>query len=182
MEAEAEGLFHPAVEQGVELPPGALIGWLLEAGEEVPAAVALRRRPASPQAAPEAEAAVAAEPAGPGTHRLAPVGLFVSPNARRVARERGVDVDPAAAAPARTGASSPPTCSRLREPAAAAPAAGRPSVVSPLVRRDAAAAGVDLGSVPASGPGGKIRRADVIAAAAPAGAAPSRARRRRSSR
>jgi pyruvate dehydrogenase E2 component (dihydrolipoamide acetyltransferase) len=39
-------------------------------------------------------------------------------------------------------------------------------VVSPLVRRDAVAAGVDLGSVPASGPGGKIRRADVTAAAA----------------
>ena len=54
----------------------------------------------------------------------------------------------------------------LEQPAVAAPAAGagRPSVVSPLVRRDAVAAGVDLGSVPA-GPGGKIRRADVTAAA-----------------
>ena len=52
---------------------------------------------------------------------------------------------------------------------AAAAEAQRPSVVSPLVRRDAVAAGVDLGSVPA-GPGGKIRRADVTAAAARQGA------------
>ena len=37
VEAEAEGLFHPAVAQGSELPPGALVGWLLAEGEAVPA-------------------------------------------------------------------------------------------------------------------------------------------------
>jgi len=52
-------------------------------------------------------------------------------------------------------------------------------VVSPLVRRDAAAAGVDLGAVVASGPGGKVLRSDVAAAArqaaaqAPASASPA---------
>ena len=33
--AAGTGLFHPAVQSGAELPPGALIGWLLEAGEEL---------------------------------------------------------------------------------------------------------------------------------------------------
>ena len=36
VEAEGSGLFHPAVESGAELPPGALIGWLLEVGEALP--------------------------------------------------------------------------------------------------------------------------------------------------
>ena len=39
-------------------------------------------------------------------------------------------------------------------------------VGSPLVRRAAAAAGVDLGAVAASGPGGRITRSDIAAAAA----------------
>ena len=38
VEAEGSGLFHPVVESGAELPPGALIGWLLEAGEALPGA------------------------------------------------------------------------------------------------------------------------------------------------
>jgi pyruvate dehydrogenase E2 component (dihydrolipoamide acetyltransferase) len=46
------------------------------------------------------------------------------------------------------------------------PPATRPGSVSPLVRRDAAAAGVDLATVAGTGPGGKILRADVAAAAA----------------
>jgi pyruvate/2-oxoglutarate dehydrogenase complex dihydrolipoamide acyltransferase (E2) component len=167
VEAEAEGLFHPAVEQGAELPPGALVGWLLAAGEEVPAASAAAPT-ASPQAAPEAETVVAAEP-GALTPPARTGRQFVSPNARRVARERGVEVTQLRG----TGPGGRVvTADVLEAPesAAVAPAGGRPSVVSPLVRRDAVAAGVDLGSVPASGPGGKIRRADVIAAAARLGA------------
>ncbi len=167
VEAEAEGLFHPAVEQGAELPPGALVGWLLAAGEEVPAASAAAPT-ASPQAAPEAETVVAAEP-GALTPPARTGRQFVSPNARRVARERGVEVTQLRG----TGPGGRVITADVLEapePAAAAPAAGRSSVVSPLVRRDAVAAGVDLGSVPASGPGGKVRRADVIAAAARQGA------------
>jgi pyruvate/2-oxoglutarate dehydrogenase complex dihydrolipoamide acyltransferase (E2) component len=48
-------------------------------------------------------------------------------------------------------------------------------VGSPLVRRDAAAAGVDLVSVAPSGPGGKVRRADISAAGAQVPAAPAEA-------
>ena len=84
VEAEAEGLFHPAVAQGSELPPGALVGWLLAEGEAVPATAAAA--PAAPTAAPQAaETVVAAEP-GALTPPIQTGRQFVSPNARRVAR------------------------------------------------------------------------------------------------
>ncbi len=56
----------------------------------------------------------------------------------------------------------------MLDAAAAAPGVPgpAPTVVSPLVRRDAAAAGVDLGAVVATGPGGTVLRSDVVAAAA----------------
>jgi pyruvate dehydrogenase E2 component (dihydrolipoamide acetyltransferase) len=158
VEAEEAGLFHPAVASGVELPPGALIGWLLEAGEEVPSGAAALEEPPPPPIPAEATAPVPAEPGA-----LTRTGrLFASPNARRVARERGIDI-------ARLNGTGPNgrivTADVLG--AAAAPDGPRPApkVVSPLARRDAAAAGVDLGAVTGSGPGGTVRRSDVTAAA-----------------
>jgi pyruvate/2-oxoglutarate dehydrogenase complex dihydrolipoamide acyltransferase (E2) component len=164
VEAEGAGLFHPAVASGVELPPGALIGWLLEAGEQVPSASASASASApapSPDVLAESPVPVAGEPGA-----ITRTGrLFASPNARRVAGERGVDT-------ARLNGTGPGgriiTADVLD--ATAVPAASEqappPRVVSPLVRRDAAAAGVDLGSVVATGPGGKVLRSDVLAAAA----------------
>jgi pyruvate/2-oxoglutarate dehydrogenase complex dihydrolipoamide acyltransferase (E2) component len=160
VEAEGSGLFHPVVESGAELPPGALIGWLLEAGEELPAAVA----------------GTAPAPQAP-----APTGrLFSSPNARRIARERGIDIaglngtgpggriitaDVLDAAAAQPAAPAPqPAAPAAQQSAPATPAIG-PQSVTPLVRRDAAAAGVDLAAVVGTGPGGKILRSDVAAAA-----------------
>jgi pyruvate/2-oxoglutarate dehydrogenase complex dihydrolipoamide acyltransferase (E2) component len=170
VEAEGTGLFHPAVASGVELPPGTLIGWLLEAGEQVPAssasspssALSAASAPApSPDVLAESPVPVAGEPgAVTRTGRL-----FVSPNARRVAGERGVDI-------ARLNGTGPggriitaDVLDAAAVPVAPAPALA-PQVVSPLVRRDAAAAGADLGSVVATGPGGKVLRSDVLAAAA----------------
>jgi pyruvate dehydrogenase E2 component (dihydrolipoamide acetyltransferase) len=170
VEAEAAGLFHPAVAQGSELPPGALVGWLLAEGEAVPAPSAAA--PSAPTAAPHpAEPVVAAEP-GALTPPTQTGRQFVSPNARRVARERGVDVTQLRGTGPSGRVITADVIDALEQPAVAASAAQAqgPGVVSPLVRRDAVAAGVDLGAVPA-GPGGKIRRADVIAAAARQGAA-----------
>ena len=171
VEAEAAGLFHPAVAQGSELPPGALVGWLLAEGEAVPTPSAAA--PSAPTAAPHpAEPVVAAEP-GALTPPTQTGRQFVSPNARRVARERGVDVTQLRGTGPSGRVITADVIDALEQPAVAASAAQAqgPGVVSPLVRRDAVAAGVDLGAVPA-GPGGKIRRADVIAAAARQGAAP----------
>ncbi len=154
---------------GTELPPGALIGWLLEAGEEPPGAAAGSPPPAA--AAPAAtgtpaatEAPAAAGPqAGPqnGAPPARTGRLFASPNARRVARERGIDV----ARLNGTGPGGRIITADVLDAAATAP--GVPGqVTSPLVRRDAAAARVDLGAVAGTGPGGKVLRSDVQAAAA----------------
>jgi pyruvate/2-oxoglutarate dehydrogenase complex dihydrolipoamide acyltransferase (E2) component len=157
VEAEASGLFHPAVESGAELPPGALIGWLLEAGEAPPGA------PATTPAAtpPEAQTPGAIQT----TQRL-----FSSPNARRVARDRGIDItqltgtgpngriitadvlDATAPQQATQQATQQPT--------------PRPKTASPLIRRHATAVGVDLATITGTGPGGKILRSDVTTAAA----------------
>ena len=78
-----------------------------------------------------------------------------------MARERGVDV----AQLNGTGPGGRIITADVPETAAApgVPArARRLKVVSPLVRRDAAAAGVDLGTVVATGPGGKVLRSDVL--------------------
>jgi pyruvate/2-oxoglutarate dehydrogenase complex dihydrolipoamide acyltransferase (E2) component len=171
VEAEGSGLFHPAVQPGAELPPGALIGWLLEAGEEIPSGAAALEEPPPPHIQAEAAAPVVGEPGA-----LTRTGrLFASPNARRVARERGFDITQLNG----TGPGGRIITADVLDAASAGPGTPGPAaqVVSPLVRRDAAAAGVDLGAVVASGPGGKVLRSDVAAAArrAPAAAAPAAA-------
>lgn len=62
VEAEAGGVFHPAVEVGASLAPGTVIGWLLDEGESRPGGSDEDTRP------------------------------FASPNARRVAAELDVDL------------------------------------------------------------------------------------------
>lgn len=62
VEAEAGGVFHPAVEVGASLAPGTVIGWLLDEGESMPGGSDEDSR------------------------------LFASPNARRVAAELAVDL------------------------------------------------------------------------------------------
>ena len=169
VEAEGTGLFHPAVASGVELPPGALIGWLLEAGEQVPSGTGTAAAPLAPLAALAPEAS----PDAPAQTQTPVVGepgaitrngrLFVSPNARRVAGQRGVDITQLNG----TGPGGRIITADVLEAAAAPGAlAPAPQIVSPLVRRDAAAAGVDLGTVVATGPGGKVLRSDIVTAAA----------------
>lgn len=70
VEAETGGHLHPVVAAGTTVAPGVVIAWLLAAGEAPPDAAATP---------PDAAAA-------PGGRLLA------SPNARRVAREAGVDL------------------------------------------------------------------------------------------
>lgn len=81
---------------------------------------------------------------------------------------------PAAAAPASTPAPAPAPPAAPSAPAPAAPAAGAAPgaavVVSPLVRRLATDAGIDVARVAGTGVGGRITRADVEAAIAAGGA------------
>ena len=160
VEAEASGMFHPVVGTGTDLVPGTLVGWLLAEGEEVPPGP---MTPASITSEPVVPTQVAA--AAPDQPALAdqsaPSGRkLVSPNARRIAAERGVDVQylngtgpNGRVIAADVLDARPPTTSTT------------PTVGSPLVRRAAAAAGVDLDTVSPTGPGGRVLRADVAAAA-----------------
>jgi pyruvate dehydrogenase E2 component (dihydrolipoamide acetyltransferase) len=90
VEAQAEGILGGVTAKtGDVVPVGQTIAWLLQPGEKPPAATAQaqtgRKMDSSPaaQAATPAAAAPAAAAAGP---------LQVSPKARRLAKEQGVDV------------------------------------------------------------------------------------------
>ncbi|WP_207478786.1 pyruvate dehydrogenase complex dihydrolipoamide acetyltransferase [Arenibaculum pallidiluteum] len=70
-----------------------------------------------------------------------------------------------AAAPAQASAQAP-----APKPAAAVPKAGERVIASPLARRMAEQAGLDLAALSGSGPGGRIVKADIEAAVAGGGA------------
>ncbi|MFZ9838878.1 MAG: pyruvate dehydrogenase complex dihydrolipoamide acetyltransferase [Opitutaceae bacterium] len=83
---------------------------------------------------------------------------------------------PAAAAPASAPAPAPTPAPAPQPPPApvAAPGPAGRIKASPLARKLAAAKGLDLARITGSGPGGRIRRADVLAAAAAPAAAAAR--------
>jgi pyruvate dehydrogenase E2 component (dihydrolipoamide acetyltransferase) len=141
VEAQAEGtLGGVSAKTGDVVPVGQTIAWLLQPGEKPPATTAqaqtgrkMESSPA-PQAAAPASAASAVATAGP---------VQVSPKARRLAKEHGVDVaklrgsgpggeivaeDVLAAAKAQTAApaasSAPPAAATPTAPARTAPSAG----------------------------------------------------------
>lgn len=134
VEAEADGIMARAVPNGTTLPPGAVLGWLLAPGEAAPAGAApVAAAVVVDQACPVAAAAPAAAGAHEGGRQ------FVSPNARRVAEQLGVDVSQVAG----TG----PNGRVVSEDVEAAAAAGSAKITSPLARRDAAQAGIDINAV-----------------------------------
>jgi pyruvate dehydrogenase E2 component (dihydrolipoamide acetyltransferase) len=163
VEAEAEGIMARAVPNGTTLPPGAVLGWLLAPGEAAPEG-----------AAPVAAPAVAETAASVGAPAVAIVHeggrQFVSPNARRVADQLGVDV----AQVAGTG----PNGRVVSEDVEAAAASGSAKITSPLARRDAAQAGIDINAMQTDN--GFVTRKDVreaisgqvVTPSAPAAAAP----------
>ena len=189
VDAEYDGTVKHLVDVGVMLKPGDVVGYIFEAGEDIPSELG------GASAAPAAEAAAAAEEEAapePAAVTLAAAAATTatgsdgriksSPAARRLARELGVDytqvagtgpggriveADVQAAADAGTAAGA----------GAAAPAAVAAADVkaSPLAKRLAAEKGVDLTRVRGTGPGGRIVQADIEAAAggaaAPAAAA-----------
>lgn len=156
VEAEDDGIFHPAVPSGSTLKPGAVVGWLLTPDEAVPSSSDDSLGDISDQASVDssgpARAESAAQPRSTAEDRFR-----ASPNARRVAREAGVDITTVRG----TGPSGRVITLDVTEVLAAVVAPGV-GTISPLVRRDAAAAGVDLRDLVGSGPGGQIRRADMV--------------------
>ena len=173
MEAFGAGVLRKIlVPAGSSVPVGGLIGVIAEPGEDIGALVAQAGggAPAAPGAKPAA--ASAAKPAAATETASRPAA--VPPQPRRedpAARTPALATDPTApvtpVAPAATAVSG--------EPAAPAAAGGRVKA-SPLARKIAAQSGVDLRLVHGSGPGGRVVRRDVEAAASVGGSAPAAAR------
>jgi len=115
-----------------------------------------RPGPVVEQVAPAAEAAAPAAPekmqAVPPPAPIAGERLFASPHARRVARERGIDIN--ALAGRGTGPNGRIVEKDVLDYAASVKA-------TPLAEKAAAEKGIELGSVAGTGVGGRITREDV---------------------
>ena len=154
--------------EGEAVPVGQLIAVIGDADEALPddllGSTAAAEAPA-PEPEPEAAPAAIAPAAAPtGEVRASPI-------ARRLARERGVDL-------ATITGSGPggriveADVLAAAEAAIAAAIAGR-ILASPLARRLAREQDLDLADIPGTGPNGRIVEADVNAAAAARAAAPT---------
>ena len=179
VDADATGTVKHAVEAGVTMKPGDVIGYIYAAGETIPSAGSSAPSAAAAAAAPTPAATAVAAPV-----RVATAGsALASPAARRLARELGVDhraltgTGPGGRiveADVRAAASAPKAVPPVR-PAATVPTgmlSASAGPASPVARRTAAELGVDLARVQGTGPGGRITKEDVERAADAQTAAP----------
>ncbi|HZQ34568.1 MAG TPA: dihydrolipoamide acetyltransferase family protein [Dehalococcoidia bacterium] len=178
VEAEQAGTVRQLVPEGTVLPPGAVVAYILAPGEPLPAGVNT-----APTAAGAAAPAASATATAPATPRISLDGGRVpaSPIARRLAKEAGLDLGAIpGSGPGGRITEQDVIAAKIRPPAPAAGAIAAPPrevIASPLARRLAEQLGVDLATVPGSGPGGRITKEDVEQAAAhpPAPAVPTAA-------
>ncbi len=173
VEAEAAGTVRHLVPAESTVDPGAVVGYIYAAGEEIPDELPVAGAPAAAAASAPATSAAAPAPAAAEAPATASGGrVAASPAARKLARELGVDL----AAVTGTGPRGRVTEDDVRsahESVAAAPPAPAQAPASPLARKRAKALGVDLATVTGTGPGGRITREDVEAAASASPATPA---------
>jgi len=159
LESPGEGIIrHILVKEGDSCAVAGLVAVITAPGEDYSPAPA-QEGPLPPRAARSTLATRMAEesPSAAGRHRA-------SPNARRLARNQGINLDRIAAG---SGAGGRIVGSDLKGASDTPPAKA-----TPLARRVAAAAGVDLDRVPGSGKGGQITREDIERAQAASGPPP----------
>ncbi len=171
VEAEGEGVLRHVVGPDTTLQPGGIVGFLLADGEAMPAFTA---PVASGGGAAATEPTTASGPVG-GTAPAASATngrLVASPNARRVAKQHGVDLTllrgtgpngRITSEDVEAALANPPVASPAPVPAVVAAAAGAAPApaASPIARKLAERLGVDLTGVAGTGPGGRIQRSDV---------------------
>jgi len=176
--APASGVLSQIIVQvGQTVAVSAPIAVIAQPGEAVESAPAAAPATAAAAPAPSAPSPAASTPAPAAAvvPRAAGDRLAISPRARMVARELGVDI----AAVTGTGPDGRIVERDVRAAAAmpaptvvAAPGADR-IVASPLAKKLAAQHGVDLAQVKGTGPGGRITEKDVTAAVDARAAAPA---------
>ena len=153
-----------APQPGTVVKVGAVLGYLLAAGEQVPSTTGFPAAPSAGQSQASAAAESAATQIVPaqatGHHAAIPT---ISPRARRVARELGVEWTRLQGS-GRTGRiveRDVRAAASVRVPLQEAEPAVR---ATPVAQRVAQDAGIDLAAVKPSGPGSRIQRSDVEAA------------------
>lgn len=182
VDAEYDGTVKHAVEVGVTLEPGDIVGYLYEAGEDVPDTVASAAAPAAAPVDAKVEEPAAPAPvvATPAPLAAAPIAAAApvakgghiksSPAARRLARELGLDYTRVAGT-GPGGRIVEADISAAKQSGAALGAApvalsGAEPKASPLAKRLAAERGIDLRAVRGTGPGGRIVQSDIEGASA----------------
>ncbi|MGI9322798.1 MAG: 2-oxo acid dehydrogenase subunit E2, partial [Pseudomonadales bacterium] len=170
VDAEQDGIVKHLVDVGVMLEPGDVVGYIFAPGEEVPNDLAkVQAGGGQMSAAAESQTAGHAEAQtqiGRAASSTPDGRIKSSPAARRLAGELGVDWT------LLTG--SGPGGRIVEADVAAANVAGADAVAaksaapkaSPSAKRIAREAGLDLANVQGTGPGGRIIREDIEAAAA----------------
>ncbi len=182
VESPAAGVLHRTAAVGDTFACGATIGYLLADGEQPPAAAAPKTAALAPTSAPAPTSTFTA----PAARRSTDGRAFVSPNARRVAKERGIDP----ATLVGTGPNGRVTSSDvISAPTAAAivppiVSSGGHVLATAAARQLAELLGVDLALVPYDPTDGRVTRDGVAAwvrarlaspqpASAPQGSAPA---------
>ena len=179
IEAEADGRFVRLIASaGETCPVGALLAVLSDGGEASDAeieAVIANFRQADTSFGEEPTAAAVAPPAAPSpVAKPIPDGIAISPAARAAAQASGFDV----ATLSGTGRKGRITAQDVDQ---ATKAEARPNLrggypptpltsvfATPLARRLGHLHGIDLAGLTGSGPKGRVRKDDVLAAVAPA--------------
>jgi pyruvate dehydrogenase E2 component (dihydrolipoamide acetyltransferase) len=170
MEAFGAGVLRKIlVPAGGQVPVGALIGVIAEPGDDIGSVLAQSGGAGAPAPAPSAARAAAATEMASRPAAVPPQPRREDPAARTPAPDRpgGPDMAP------RTPPPGAPDMAPVPATVAASAAGEAPGRVkaSPLARKIAAQSGVDLRLLQGSGPGGRVVRRDVEAAATSVGTA-----------
>ena len=178
VEAEADGVVQYIANVGDTLEPGEVVGWLLEEDEqsdgEADQTAVVEETPEvqddtsqEPTEAELSEPEIAQSPQeeaakSEGNNDAQQSGrIHASPNAKRVAKEKGIDLQQVTG----TGPNGRITSEDINteQPAATVTDTGR-ILASPNAKRVAKELGIDLGTVAGTGPGGRITSEDVAEA------------------
>ncbi len=159
VEAEAAGTVRHVVAAGETVEVGTLLGYVLAAGEPMPSGA---------NAAPAATASTGISMATGASAPVAPVRtgerVFASPIARRLAKERRLDLDQIVGTGPGGRIVEADIEAAVVEPAVTTTTATRSTeriLASPVAQALAQQRGIDIATVRGTGPGGRITREDV---------------------